>query len=73
MRDTMSKKPAKKSGSKDGGVLAIRLDKATEAALMAFIAAQAVEPDRSAVGLKSLHEFLQRHGFWPPKPSEPKT
>lgn len=57
-------KPAKDRGP----VLYIRLDDPTEAALQAFIKAQTVEPDRTAVGLKSLHEFLTKHGFWPPAP-----
>ena len=49
-------------------VLFIRLDADTEAALVAYIAAQDVEPDRSAVGKKALHEFLSKRGHWPPKP-----
>ncbi len=74
MFGTMSKKkanpPATSSGSKDRGpVLFIRLKPDMEEALQAFIGAQDVEPDRSAVGLKALSEFLEKRGFWPP-PSE---
>jgi hypothetical protein len=53
-------KPPKKSR---GPVLFIRLDDRTEAELVAFMRAHRVEPDRSAVGLKALHEFLEREGF----------
>ena len=69
----MSKeKPAKKPKPKDRGpTLHMRLDENEDAALEAFRAAQRVAPDRSAVGLTALHEFLAREGFWPwPKPPE---
>lgn len=66
----MSKQKPPKPGSKDRGpVLYLRLDEPTEDALQAFIRAQTVEPDRTAVGLKALHEFLAKHGFWPPPKS----
>lgn len=48
-------------------VLFIQLTAEEEAALNAFIAAQTVEPDRAAVGRKSLIRFLESQGFWPPK------
>lgn len=70
MLGTMSKKKANSSaasGPKDRGpVLFIRLKPEMEQALQAFIGAQDVEPDRSAVGLKALSEFLEKRGFWPP-------
>lgn len=71
MLDTMPKprksEPPKPVSKPRGPVLFIRLDGDTEAALVAFIAAQDVEPDRSAVGLKALRGFLRERGFYPPK------
>jgi predicted transcriptional regulator len=58
-----SPKPPKPPKKSRGPVLFIRLDDRTEAELVAFMRAQRVEPDRSAVGLKALHEFLEREGF----------
>lgn len=57
--------PAKTS-KRRGPVLFISLDANTEASLVAFISSQVVEPDRSAVGLKALREFLAKQGYWPP-------
>jgi len=69
MLDTMPKPRKQTTEPKHrGAVLFIRLDADTEAALVAYIAAQDVEPDRSAVGKKALHEFLSKRGHWPPKP-----
>jgi hypothetical protein len=70
----MSKQRPKKPGAKDRGpVLYLRLDEELEAALQAFIAAQTVPPDRTAVGLKALQDLLQKHGHWPPpKPAAQK-
>lgn len=53
----------------NGPVLFLRMGKDTEDAIQAFIASQVVPPDRTAVGLSALHEFLAKHGFWPPKRS----
>ena len=64
----MAKNPPKSGKSKGkprGPVLFIRVDEATEAQLVAFMKAQRVEPDRSAVGLTALREFLEREGFRP--------
>lgn len=61
-----SQKPPKRKRD----VLFISLDSETEACLVAFIASQVVEPDRSAVGLKALREFLGKQGYWPPKPGK---
>lgn len=65
----MGKQKQKKASKDRGPVLYLRLDDETEASLQAFIAAQRVEPDRTAVGLKALREFLSREGYWPRKPS----
>lgn len=64
---TEPKKP-KRTGKdkKPRAVVFITLDDATAAALEEFIAAQPVEPDRAAVGLKALRRFLTDQGF-PPK------
>ncbi len=70
MMDCMAKSPKapKASGGKPKGpTLFIRMTQAHENALAAFIAAQAVSPERPAVGLKALEEFLAKHGYWPPK------
>lgn len=75
MLDTMSKPRKPRSDKADkpkrGPVLFITLDHATDESLQAFIAHQRVAPDRAAVGLKALHEFLEREGYWPPK-NQPK-
>ncbi len=69
MSEPSKPKKGQKAAPKDRGpVLYVRLDNTTEQALQAFMKAQTVEPDRSAVGMKALHEFLAKHGFWPPKP-----
>jgi len=61
------KKPAKKtSPKKRGPVLFVTMDEQTDAELQAYIAAQDVGPDRSAVGLKALREFLVSRGFRKP-------
>lgn len=67
MLDLMSK-PKKSKPSRDRGpVLFLRLPEETEAAILAYIAAQDVPPDKTAVGLAAIHEFLAKRGFWPPK------
>jgi hypothetical protein len=51
-------------------VLYLRLTAEHEAALQAFIGRQRVKPDRTAVGLTALEEFLRKEGDWPaPKPA----
>lgn len=67
----MADPPKKKKPSKSKGrnpVVFLTLDLATDAALQAFIAAQPVEPDRSAVALKALRRFLMDQGFPPSSP-----
>ncbi len=67
---TAPKKPRPKSTPKrDNGVpvLYVRISPELEAAIQSFIAAQRVAPERTAVTIKALEEFLQREGFWPPK------
>ena len=49
-----------------GPVLNLRLGAEREAAVAAFIAAQKVPPDKSAVVLAALDAFLRDEGFWPP-------
>lgn len=66
------KKQAKKTSKDRGPALFVRIDDDTEAALQDFIGAQDVPPDRQAVGLKALHEFLAKRGHWPRKPTPPK-
>ncbi len=64
----MAKEPKKPVAKPRGPVLFVRLDDQTESELVAFIRAQRVEPDRSAVGMKALHEFLVKEGFRKAKP-----
>jgi len=72
MTDTMPRKPKPQSrpeqpASKSRGpTVMIRPDPQTEAELVAYINAQDVAPDRSAVGLKALREFLVSRGFRKP-------
>lgn len=47
-------------------VLYMQITQAHEDALTAFIAAQRIKPDRTAVGLTALEELLAKEGFWPP-------
>jgi len=68
MLSVMSKQRKPSGKSKPRLVLFVTLTQSDEDALQAYIAAQDVEPDRSAVGLKALHEFLSKRGYWPPKP-----
>lgn len=60
------KKPNREAKSRQPSMY-LRYDEATDEAVRAFIAAQPVPPDKNAVGLTALHQFLERHGFWPPK------
>lgn len=48
-------------------MLYLRLPPELDAALQAFIAAQRIRPDRTAVGLTALEELLAKEGYWPPK------
>ena len=80
-KDTKGKKPKPTAGTKKAGRPPVaeadkksdsvyaRLDKATLAAFEAFRDAQLFRPDRTAVIIKALHEYLERQGYWPPKPS----
>lgn len=63
----MSKdKPKVNKSAKDRGpVLYLRMTDADEQGLEAYIAAQEVPPDKNAVGLTALRQFLGRHGFGP--------
>lgn len=63
--------PAPKPSKDRGPVLYLRLTEDHEAALVAFINAQRIKPDRTAVGLTALEELLARDGFWPPKDRTP--
>lgn len=47
-------------------VLYLRLTHEHESALVAFINAQRIKPDRTAVGLTALEELLSKEGYWPP-------
>lgn len=60
--------PAPSGTAKERGpILYLRLDDALEAAIQKFIKAQVVPPDRTAVGIIALQQFLERQGLWPPK------
>ncbi len=64
------KKQPATDAKKPNPILYLRLDDDTEAALQAFLARQEVKPDRTAVGMTALHQFLAKHNLWPypPKP-----
>jgi hypothetical protein len=64
------KKPSPKSKGR-GPVVFLTLDPDTETGLTSFIAAQDVAPDRAAVALKALREFLRSRGHYPP-PGRPR-
>ena len=52
--------------------LFVRIDRPLHEAIQAFIAAQEVPPDRTAVVVTALQQFLARHGLWPAaKPGKP--
>lgn len=73
--DTMSKQRRPKSQPASPGEplsVYVRMDLPTSAALVAFVESQPVAPSNAAVCLKALHEFLARHGFWPPPATPPK-
>jgi hypothetical protein len=64
----MSKQKSNKSNAKSRGpVLYLRLSEEHETALQAFLKRQRVQPDRTAVGLTALEEFLAKEGLWPAK------
>lgn len=66
-----TKRP-KPSGDADASkppVLYLRITPEHEAAIQAFLGRQRVRPDRTAVGLTALEEFLAKEGLWPPKPA----
>lgn len=63
-------KPKKVVADTKQPVLHMRMPEFLEEALQAFIADQRVPPDRTAVGLTALEEFLRKEGYLPdpPKP-----
>lgn len=52
--------------------LTMAVHQETSDALKAFLDAQPARPSKSSVVIQALHEFLARHGFWPPKKDEEK-
>ncbi len=52
-------------------VLAMRMPPELETALEAYREAQTYPPDRTAVGLRALEQFLRSEGFYPPPPRKP--
>jgi hypothetical protein len=67
MLDVAEPKRGRKAGGADGekekrrrNVIFISLDDRIEAALQKFLSRHRVKPDRSAVGLAALIEFLER-------------
>jgi hypothetical protein len=63
----MSKKKTKPTAEKREKVLAMRMPPELEAALQSFISAQQFPPDRTAVGLRALENFLREQGHYPPR------
>jgi len=51
-------------------VLYMQLPPELDDALVRFITAQRIKPDRTAVGLTALEELLTKEGFWPPPPAK---
>ena len=49
-----------------GPVLFLRMPDYLEAALQAFIDAQLVPPDRTAVAVAALEGYFRKHGYLPP-------
>ena len=47
--------------------LFVRIDWPLHDAVQAFIESQPAPPDRTAVVVAALREFLAKHGHWPPK------
>ena len=66
---TQPRKPKKTDAKTNpaNGVF-LRFSEEHIAAIQAFIDAQRVAPGRATVIIKATEEFLQREGFWPPKP-----
>lgn len=60
MLDMAKKQTAKPAEKKKRNAIFLTLDDATEARLLRFIDSQRVKPDRAAVGLTALLEFLDR-------------
>lgn len=56
-------KPKKPVAESKNPVLHMRMPDFLEQALQAFIADQRVPPDRTAVGLTALEEFLRKEGY----------
>jgi hypothetical protein len=65
---TPKKPTADKQKRPRGPVVFVTLDAVTEASLVAFIEAQPVQPDRAAVGLTAIRDFLKRQGYFPTPP-----
>lgn len=59
-KQTKADEPASK---KRRNVIFITLDDEIEASLQGFIDSQRIKPDRAAIGLTALIEFLEREGF----------
>lgn len=55
----------KKPKAEKQSVLYIRTSPEHEAALDAYIQRQKAKPDRQAVGLAALEQFLEQEGLWP--------
>lgn len=70
MTELMSKpkkQSVKKSDKDKPTTVFFRLDEPTEAALASFIRSQPVPPSIPSVAFQALHDFLVKHGHWPPK------
>lgn len=60
-------KPKRPRGTyPNGPVLFLRMPDYLEAALQAFIDAQLVPPDRTAVAVAALEGYFRKHGYLPP-------
>lgn len=70
MAKRQGKKPAESTGKPDEDkppAVFFRPSPELNAALVAFIEAQPVRPERPAVAVTALEQFLAKHGFWPTK------
>jgi hypothetical protein len=65
MLASMPAKRNKPKELKNPEMVFVRMDDETRAAFEKFVAAQPVTPERPAVVLTALREFLQRWGFLP--------
>jgi hypothetical protein len=75
MADMSKRKPERKpeAAAEKGKppVLYLRITPDDEAALQAYIDAQDTPPDRTAVGLRALRQFLESRGYRHPKTAGP--